>query len=239
MSFNTVAKYKSWSWTRWSDWDRCPAFAKYKHIDKLPEPKSSAMLRGAAVAEAGEKFLKKEVAKLAPELKPVAKEFGRLRNIRGLIVESQWGFTAEWEPVGYYDWDKCKLRSKIDVGYIENNVLEFTDNKTGKYNERDKDKYELQLDLYCAAGIAQYPTLKGVRPRLLYTDLGMQYPAQPVLVTAVQARRKQKEWNKRFAPMLAERRWAPRPGFYCQWCPFSKNFVDKVSGKKMPGPCKY
>ncbi|MGH7177683.1 MAG: PD-(D/E)XK nuclease family protein, partial [Tepidisphaeraceae bacterium] len=36
----------SFSYSRWSTWDECPAKYKYKHIDKLPEPKSPAMAKG-------------------------------------------------------------------------------------------------------------------------------------------------------------------------------------------------
>lgn len=230
MPIKTEARFKSWSYTRWSDWNRCPAYAKYKHIDKRPEPKNEAMQRGADIAKAGEDYLTKRTPKLHPELAPVKQEFARLRKIKGLIVESQWGLTAEWEPVDYFDWDRCKLRSKIDVGYIANNILEFTDNKTGKFREEQAEGYELQLDLYVAAGIAIYPQLDGIRPRLLYTDLNMQYPQQPKIVTAVEARKKQKEWDKRFKPMIMERRWAPRPGNYCRWCPYRK---------AVGGPCKY
>ena len=39
----------SFSYSRWSCWDECPAKYKYKHIDKLPEPKSKAMEKGIEV----------------------------------------------------------------------------------------------------------------------------------------------------------------------------------------------
>lgn len=227
-----VVKFDCWSFSRWSAWKQCPLAAKYQHIDKLPTPKHPAMQRGADLADIEEKYLKKEIDELPEDLKMAKPRLDRLREIPDLIVESKWGLTQDWKPVGYFDWNKCKLRSKIDVGYIDdNNVLQFTDNKTGKFREFQVDAYMLQLDLYTAAAIAYYPDLKGIQAKLHFTDLDdYSFPQKPKVVTPKQALKKQAEWDIRFEPMINERRWPAKPGPYCKWCPF---------GKSKGGPCKF
>ena len=57
-------KFTSWSNSRWNDYDQCPARAHYKHIQKLPEPKSLPMDRGAEVAKMEEAFFKGQISTL-------------------------------------------------------------------------------------------------------------------------------------------------------------------------------
>lgn len=218
----------SWSFTRWSDHDKCPLFAKLKHLDKVPEPKSDAMLRGAAVAKASEDYLLGKTKKLIPELQTFTDEYKFYKSQKNLMVEENWGFSRSWEPVDYFDWNNCALRVKIDIAYLDivDNELHIRDGKTGKFREEDNAKYMLQLDLYTAAGIAKYPKVKWVVPRLNYTDLGITFPDgdkyPDIVYSAEEARQKQKEWDKRIIPMFKDTRFPPRPGNHCRWCPFSK-----------------
>lgn len=228
-----VKQIKSWSFTRFSDWNRCPAFAKYKHLDKLPEPKSPAMQRGADIAKASEDYLLKRTNRLAKELSTFKDHYKFYRSQKSLVAEENWGFDAQWNPVPWDDWNNCVLRVKIDIGYqfVEDNSFNIRDGKSGKFNEYKNAEYELQLNLYAAAGIARYPDSKEITTQLLYTDLGITYPAEePQVYTAKQAKAAQKEWDKRVKPMFAARTFPPRPGKYCQWCPFSA-----AKG----GPCVY
>lgn len=224
---------KSWSFTRFNDWNRCPAFAKYKHLDKLPEPKSEAMLRGQKIAQASEDYLLKRTNRLAKELQSFKDHYKFYRAQPSLVAEENWGFDVNWNPVAWDDWNRCVLRVKIDIGYqfLDDNSFNIRDGKSGKFNEYKNEEYKLQLDLYAAAGIARYPTSKEVTAQLLYTDLGITYPdEEPIVYTAKQAQAAQKQWDKRVKPMFADRTFAPRPGKYCQWCPFSKS---------KGGPCQF
>ena len=229
----TAKTIKSWSFTRYSDWNRCPAFAKYKHLDKLPEPKSDAMLRGQKIAQASEDYLLKRTNRLAKELATFKDHYKFFRAQPSLVAEENWGFDAQWNPVPWDDWNNCVLRVKIDIGYqwLEDNSFNVRDGKSGKFNEYKNAEYELQLDLYAAASIARYPDSKLVTSQLLYTDLGITYPdEEPTVYTAKEAKAAQKAWDKRVKPMFADKTFAPRPGKYCSWCPFSKS---------KGGPCKF
>lgn len=229
----TAKQITSWSFTRFNDWNRCPRYAKYKHLDKMPEPKSDAMLRGQQVAQASEDYLLKRTSRLAKELQAFKEHYKFFRSQKTLVAEENWGFDKDWNPVAWDDWNRCVLRVKIDIGYqwMEDNSFNIRDGKTGKFNDHKNEEYKLQLDLYAAAGIARYPESKEITAQLLYTDLGITYPNdEPIVYTAKEARAAQKQWDKRVKPMFADRTFATRPGKYCSWCPFSKS---------KGGPCNF
>jgi hypothetical protein len=233
----TSPPFKSWSFTRYADWAKCPRFANAKHnIKIILEEKSPAMLRGGQIAQASEDYLTGKTKKLHKELQTFEEEYKFYKQQKTLFVEESWGFTEKWEPCSSTDWNRCKLRVKIDIGYldVEDSEVHIRDGKTGKFREYDVHNYVLQLDLYVAAAVNMYPDYNFFIPRLNYTDLGITYPdgeVVPDLVfTAAEARKKQKEWDRRIKPMMADTRFPPRPGRHCQWCQLSK---------QKGGPCEY
>lgn len=227
---------KSWSFTRYADYEKCPLFFQQTHLLKIKEEKNDAMLRGQKIAQASEDYLKGKTKKLAPELKTFEDEYKFYRTQKNLIVEENWGFDRQWNPVKWDDWKNCFLRVKIDIAYVDlkDNELHIRDGKTGKYRPYENAKYMQQLELYSAAGVAMFPRIGTITPRLNYTDLGITYPdgnkSPDVVYTAKEAKALQKDWDKRIVPMFNDRRFAPRPGQYCQWCQFRKS---------VGGICKY
>jgi len=236
-------QFTSWSNSRWNDYQQCPAKAKFKHLDKLPEPKSPQMERGIYIALQEEDYFLDKVKQVPPDIhKNLVPEFKRIKKPakgKELMVEQNWGFDRNWNVVDYFDWKNCWLRIKVDVGYLLKGVeLHLYDNKTGgadkstgKLRESDREKYEEQLDLYRAGGIARFPQVQTLATKLIYTDLGVTYPFDgPLMSTAAQAIKSQQDWSKRVRPMFNDTKFNPRPGYYCRWCHYRKS-----NG----GPCKY
>ncbi len=226
-------KFTAWSFSRFAQHRKCPAQAKYKHLDKLPEPQHPAAARGEDIGKRTEAYLKKQTAKMPVEITSLKAEFQMLRKQKGLFVEEMWGFDKNWSPVAWNDWNNCWLRVKIDVGFndIKLNQLDIRDNKSGKYKPEDNDSYMEQLSLYAAAGVAQFPATNRAIVSLQYTDHGIIFPTKGALVyTAKQAKALQKDWTRKAQPMLNDTRFAPRPGDHCRWCPYSKS---------KGGPCRY
>lgn len=223
-------KFTSWSYSRYSDWKNCPLRAKLKHLDKIPEPPSPPMERGIAIAKLGEEYLKGERRNVPKELKPMADDFKKLRKKSDLFVEEMWGFDRQWRVVPWNDWNNCVLRVKIDVGYREKNTVYIVDNKTGKYHENGHSGYDEQLSLYAAAAVYKFEDVEKIFTRLHYTDHGIKYPENPMMVTAEQAFQLSKEWDKKVRPMLNDERFVPNPSNACRWCAYSK---------ARGGPCKY
>jgi len=240
-------KFDSWSFTRYSDYDRCPAFAKYKHLMKLDQgPKNPAMQRGADVADHTDAWFKGKRRAMPAELKPLAPLYRALKKDKTVQAEANWGFTREWEPCAPTDWNRCWLRVKVDILTTANGakVLNLYDSKTGKFSDYAVAGYEMQLNLYAAAGTVVFPTAQTINTQLLFSDLGRVHPQQgPKVYTRNEAQAEIKAWEKRVKPMFNDKRFAPKPGNHCRWCPFSKNYsyVDATTGKRVarPGPCKF
>lgn len=250
-----IKMFTSWSFSRWNDWMQCPYRARLKYLDKLVTPEMlkrqadvaagrvepGPLEHGEEVAKEAEKFLKTKSSRtpVPMSLMPLAKEYRALRDHGNLSVEQSWGFTREWKPCSPTDWNNCWLRVKIDVSYVEQqklgraqyvDTLHIKDNKTGKYNDRKLEEYKMQLQLYGVAGLTLMPTVSKVTAQLLYSDIGVLHPEEPMIYTPDELTSLQALWDKRVRPMFNDKRFVPRPGYYCRWCDFSK-----AKG----GPCRF
>jgi len=240
--------FTSWSFSRYSDYHMCPAKAKYKYLEKvrtdemiqrendersgkLPE---NPLARGERVAKVTENYLKKKTRTLPSDIAALGREYKALRE-KQLTVEDSWGFDKDWRPCGVTDWNRCWLRVKIDINYIESiqrkDWLRIIDNKTGRYRLEKYEEYQEQLHLYGVAGLARMPTVVGVSAQLYYSDEGIVYPKDgPVVFERRELEMMKKVWEKKLKPFFNDRKFTPKPGYYCQWCDYSK---------KKGGPCKY
>lgn len=229
-----AAKITQWSFSRWSTYQKCPALAKYKFIDKLPEPSSPPMERGTAIHKLAEDYTLGTLKKLPPELKLFTDEFKQLRKEKHRHIEEQWAFRRDWTECDWFDKD-CWVRIKLDAAYInvKYNALIPIDHKTGKFRPENNEEYMLQLELYALAGLAKFPDVEVVSPRLWYLDSGIIHPnpaEEELIYTPADKPRLIKLWNQRTKPMLHDTTYKPKPNHGCTWCTFSK-----AKG----GPCKF
>jgi RecB family exonuclease len=239
MAFQISKTITSWSFSRWQTYDQCPAKARYKFIDRLPEPGSPAMERGSAIHKLSEDYVKGSISKLPVELKPLASEFKALRAARrknpALInVEESWAFRKDWTITHGRDWDGAWLRVKLDVAVRDGKEVTVNDVKTGKFRPDDSLDYGLQMKLYDLGALVMYAGIPDVRvrSRLLYVDAGMVYPPpeEQTVYTAKDLPALKKEWELRVKPMLSDTTFAPKPNRFCGWCHFRK---------ANQGPCQY
>jgi hypothetical protein len=217
----------AWSWSRWSDYDQCPAKFKYKHLDRLPDPGSAAMQRGNTIHKMAEDYVVGKLKTLPVELKHFKAEFAQLHELKPM-VEQAWGFTKEWKHTGRNGWfgDDVWFRSKADVFTVyEDDTADLIDHKTGRKYESNK----MQVELFSLPGFMRLPTLKHITTRLWYLD---QPEDNEVIAeyTAKDAELIKKDWTKRVIPMFVDKKFAPKPNDKCRWCPFSK---------AKQGPCKF
>lgn len=219
---HTPKKITSWSYSRFSVYDKCPAKAKYKFIDKLPEPPAPAMERGNVIHKLAESYTKGEIKKLPPELKLFKNEFANLKKSNP-IVEESWAFTKDWLKTVWNDWANCALRIKVDAGCVDGTDLHIIDHKTGK----KRDSYDTQLSLYAAPAPIIFPKIKKIFTHLWFLDSGETVTNEYDAKDAPQLRA---DWDKRVQPMLNDTRFAPKPSHECRWCPYSKS---------KGGPCKF
>lgn len=212
----------SWSYSRYSQYNKCPLAAKLKFVDKLKEPSSPAMERGNMIHELAEAYTKGSQKEIPTELRLFKDQFETLRNSKPQ-VEQTWAFTSEWNQTTWDDWNNCWLRIKTDATCLDEQTLYVIDHKTGK----KRDGYDEQLSLYALGGMMVYPHIKEVNTQLWFLDSGD-------VVEKTYAIKEQKvlfkDWNKKVQPMLNDTRFAPKPGNHCRWCHFRKS-----NG----GPCKF
>lgn len=227
----------SWSFSRYSDYKQCPAKFKYKHLEKLPEPGSEALDRGAAIHTMAEQYIKGQLPpKVPPDLASFTDELKALRKLykatpHKLVVEDQWAMTAQWTPTEWNNWALCWVRIKLDCAIFETpKRLRVRDWKTGKLRQELYEDYLEQLELYALAALLLYPELEEVVPELDYLDLGVVHPQEPRVYTRADIPRLKAMWEKRVAPMFKDKVFAPRPNDKCRWCHYRK---------ENNGPCKY
>ena len=224
----------SWSFSRWNLYQECPRKFKYKNIDKLPEPPSSAMDRGSQIHAYADSFVK-GVTPLAAELSPVKATMQGLQeryvaDSTTVSLEDTWAFRRDWTRTAWDDWNECWLRIKLDVAVFDivdddTNQGEVTviDYKTGKFNPMKVSEYMLQLDLYALGAMLVYGDVT-VYPELIYTDLNVRYPKDPIAYTYKQLPKLKRDWEARVAPMMVDTTFEPKPSqSACKFCHFKKS----------------
>lgn len=235
---------KSWSFSRYSDYKKCPLSFKLKHLDKIKEPPNAAMARGADIHSLAENYLKGTIAKLPPELKLFAPEFKALRVLvkkrtAGITVEDSWAFTNTWDATTWNDWVGCWVRIKLDCAHtVEDTTMVVIDWKTGKFRADKNEEYVEQLELYALAAMLLHPHIEQVLPSLKYLDFGVTYPPDgetPIVYTRADIPRLKKQWAARVKPMFNDKRFAPKPNNLCGFCFYGKAGAAKGG----PNLCKF
>ncbi len=230
-----IKNITSWSFSRYNVYKECPAKAKYKFIDKLPEPGSAAMDRGTHIHKLAEDYAKAAIPRLPTELKLFKEEFAALKKQKVKFIEESWTFKADWSLTNWNDWSGAWLRVKLDAAYInaEHNVLVVIDHKTGKFSEHKNAEYEEQLQLYGLSGLKKHPTVDAVSPRLWYLDQGIIHPNpehEEIVYERKDEKYLEKLWQSKVKKMLADTTFKPTPGNACRFCHFRK---------ENQGPCKF
>lgn len=214
---------KQWSLSRYKDYKKCPAYAKYKHVDRLKEPPNAAMARGLQVHKLAE-LTAQTKQKVPPELKHFEKQFKMVQK-KTVIVEEKWAFTDKWKPTEWFH-PEVKCRVVTDLVYPESDdALVVVDHKTGKkYDDHLED-----ISLYGLGGFIQFPSVNTIRAEFWYVDQPSDNVTSKVF-TRDQVPEIKKEWAKKTKPMLADKTFAPRANYFCAYCIFSRS---------KGGPCQF
>lgn len=203
----------AWSYSRLSSWEACPAKAKYKFLDKLPEPDSPAAARGGAIHTLAEKYIKGEITELPPELVQV-EEY--LEGLKGGDAELQLAFTKDWEPCSWFG-PQVYCRVVFDVVKRDGAKGTVVDHKTGKQRQ---EEHTDQLRLYALTAFLQWPELDEIEAQILYIDHG-----ERLRMTFHRASIDELKtyWDNRAGKMMADTIFSPKPNPGCRWCAFSKS----------------
>lgn len=226
MPTKPIKKFTSWSYSRYDDYMMCPAFARYKHLDKMPVPQGPALARGDTIHKEAHAYVTGRLRRLPASLQLFKQEFTALRKIDG-DNEDKLALSARWEIVDFFDWDKAWCRMIVDRSHIDPKtpkLAHIIDYKTGR---TIKPNYVEQLELYAVAMFIKHPQVQRVKTGLWFLDQG---DIKDETYTRGDLQRLINTWQGRVRGMLRDTRFAPRPGDRCRYCPFSAS---------KGGPCKY
>lgn len=226
---------KSWSWSRLSDWRQCPRKAKFKHVDRIKEPGSAAMDRGARIHKLAETYVRSG-GDLPVELSRFTRFFEAMRKRfvdtpKEIFLEESWAHDGTWAPCRWDDWNRCVLRVKLDVAYMFGGVLQVCDLKTGQHRAAEERVYSEQLELYATSALIHVPGVP-VEARLVFLDHGTEYEVDRKFVPEDLSGLIGK-WDAAVAPMLADREFAATPNSKCHWCWYGPGKVAEGG----PGLC--
>lgn len=213
----------AWSFSRYKDYQKCPAFFGFKHVRKIKEAANAAMNRGTAVHKGAEDYLTGHLEMLPPDLARFKKEFKSLKAHKP-EAELSLTWTKNWEAeCEATDWDKAWIRIKVDALYQSKEAVKIIDFKTGKIYDDVRE----QLELYGIAGLLHFPNAPKAEAEAWYVDQGeivdetYERKSLPKLIKA---------WDKKTKAMLTDTTFKPHPGSACGYCPYAK-------GKG--GPCAF
>ncbi len=208
-----------WSYSRLSKYERCPAQAKYAYTLKRPYVQGEAAVRGSAAHKTMEDFLNNKTDVLHEAIVPHAHVMHELRKKKPK-VELEIAVNRDWSLA---EWKACWGRGGVDAGYENKGTVELKEWKTGKmYDDHDE-----QRRLYFLLTAAYWLQAVKFRIESYYFDLGKKKTLE---ATREELHPIREDFNTRIHIMETDDEMAPRPGYYCKWCDYSK---DKG------GPCKF
>lgn len=209
----------AWSYSRWALYEFCPLKFKRKHIDKIAEPDSKPLIDGRSRHQGVANYLL-DKAPLPDSEKRHAAFLLEVKAFPDKLVEHQQGFTAHWEPTGWFGKDTW-YRQVYDVALLyEDLSAEALDWKTGKRYAANMEQMELQaLSLMC-----QFKPAKSVTTRLFYLDEAEPTtPADMAEFPASDRDKLKQKWEDKARPMLSDTVFAPRPNDKCKFCHYRQS----------------
>ena len=201
----------SWSYSKLSLYESCPRKYKFRYIDNIPSPKHPAAERGTNIHQGVEDYLHHKTEAMPPEVVDFEHIIAEVRTFKPQI-EHKISFDMNWELT---PWSGAWGKSVVDSLYLAKQAVELQEWKSGKiYND-----HQDQRKLYAALGLLLHPTADKATIRTYYFD-------QKKLIKLELVRDDTQEifdeFSQRVYFMTTDDEMAPRPGWYCQFCPYSR-----------------
>jgi CRISPR/Cas system-associated exonuclease Cas4 (RecB family) len=202
----------------------CPLKAKYKFIDKIPEPSSPALENGSKIHKEAERYMNVG-GRLPVSLKLLKDKFKAIKAIKDgeISTELQWAFTKTWQPTDWFGRDAW-CRTVLDLFAVFDNEDKtgldalVVDYKTGKVYPKDEE----QLTLYAVGTFMKHAAVDRVTTQLWYTKTGHVIGHE---YTRKDLKKLQNYWVKESRKLLADTQFKPMPSNGCRWCNFGSNGI--------------
>ena len=221
---NAKGRTFSWSFSRWNDFENCPAkYAASVFYCTLPYVQSKEAEWGDRVHKAAEMYLKGIPHKDIEALKPVEAYCEKmLRSGARIAPELEVVLDANMNPMkGSETWfsDKAWLRCKIDVPLEKSKtVIALYDWKTGRTIKYDTE----QLELNALALSKLWPHVEVFEGRYIWTQHKKVTPTgTPMIIKKEDMPLLWEKWLERVYRMEQAwrlERFPERPSGLCPWC---------------------
>lgn len=217
----------AWSFSRLDDFESCPLKAKYKYIDKIPEPplvvpegkEEHPLVRGRRIHDQADMFVTKNI-ELTDDLQTFRESFHELRTAyrerpEDVYVEQQWAFTQDWQKTGWFSLDTWG-RVILDCGLITDDTMRVIDYKTGK---KYPPKHSQQGQLYGLVASLRHPEVERFKTEFWYVDSGEVLERE---YSRIQLQIFKDDFHQRALTMTTCTDFYPKPSaFACRFCPYS------------------
>lgn len=203
------------SYSKLSTYEKCPDQAKYKYILRLPEPPRPASERGTKLHKSVEDYLLGKKTTINRELLPIVKVLKAVKK-HNPAAEKHISLNRGLEKVVPYKSKEEWFRMGLDSVYAVEQTIHIPEWKSGKIYDDHLD----QRQIYVIGALALYPLAKEAIATTHYID--QQGLAVPTRMDRQRAILMAWHFTERLEVMEKDKRFGPRPGFYCRWCPFSK-----------------
>lgn len=211
--------FKGWSWSQLSIYETCPLQAKFKYIDRVPEPPRKQAMRGDETHKMLEDFVNGK-GKLSSEFEHFR---GPLQDAaewpaKNRLTEVKEMFDSNWQLT--QDRNQQWLVIKSDLKLRGDGFSLVVDYKTGKRFGNELKHYQ-QKQLYGISEVCVNPDVEEVVCEIWYLDL----PKDNVWSTTFKpssllAAREQ--INRRVETMMTDKVFRHRANKEtCKWCPYS------------------
>ena len=236
-----LKKAKSSSFSRASDFEKCPLFFKYRHIDKIPDPRpvdttlENPLDRGTRLHSLAENYVQNPKLKLAIELEPFRERFDKLRKLyaAGLVtLEEPVAFDITWNRVDYKDFDNAIYRMVADVVIRPNNEsIVVIDHKSGKKSGNEVKHHDQCMEYATSFALIE-PEVQEFTLQLWYLDQPQEVGNPTIKVfTREQVLANFPKMKARHTKVISTTLFPAHPSqFACRFCPYKAGTVG--SGKR-------
>lgn len=170
----------------------------------------------------------------------IAAMVSKLRKAKNVLTQARLVFDKNWnrleEDPSRNLWARGAWgRLVLDVLHLTPRVAKVIDWKSGNIDKktgdiRERPEYHDSMRVYQIGALSAYPQGEA-SATMAFLDCPPKvenpFKSLPVLKRKELESAKE-DWEKKITPMMNDTIFAPRPGFYCQWCSW---------GKSKNGPC--
>ena len=231
-------KVKSTSFSRTSDYEKCPLFFKYRHIDKikdpappLPEGVEYPMERGTRIHKLAEDYVQNSMLRLPEELAHHERGFAALRKAyeqEMVTLEMPLAFDKNWRLSAGDDFENTTYRMVADVAVQPTpDRLLIIDHKTGK-KQGNEVKHHRQLMEYAVCFNIVAPQIQIFDMQIWYLDLPEGENVMAKTFTRSQVVNAFTPMRERHNKVLEATIFPAHPSqFACRFCPYKSGMVGR------------